>query len=552
MSFSHNTNQQMNIFDPYYGLTEREKKFLKDSWAETFSKEIFPLINEDRFSVLYSENPATRPNNPVNVYMGSLMLREMFTQTDDETFKSILFDVRYQYALHTTSFEEQPLSKNSLTNFRCMNYEYYLKTGRDLIQEEIESHAKVFSEKLNIDGKMIRLDSMMISSACRKLSRLEIVFSCLQRLIKEISDTDASMMPDKYKIYLKEEHRNEIIYRTRDTVLDERLKAVIEDAVAVYELFKNTNMAQSQNFNLLERMLCEQTVKNGEATEPIPSKEISSESLQNPTDPDATFRRKGSKNNIGYVANVVETFDDDNAIITSYDLQKNTYSDQQFSKDTIDKLGKQDEKLTAVVDGAYYSEDISNKAEENNIEIIPTGLVGRVSKNNLDYAGFFIDEEAHVVLNCREGHKPLESKYKKDKGIYTIKFFIEDCSNCPHGDKCPVKKQKKYYYLRLSEKKFHREKLIERMGAKDYKDIADKRAGIEGIPSVLRRRYKIDHLPVRGLVRTKLHFGFKISAVNCKRFIKAMKTKGKDPLNSFVFNHLLEVLSFQRTFFQTA
>ena len=332
-------------------------------------------------------------------------------------------------------------------------------------------------------------------------------------------------------------------------MLDERLKAVIEDTVAVCDMFKNTSVEQTLDFKLLERMLGEQTTKNGETTEPIPSKEVSPESLQNPTDPDATYRKKGSKDNIGYVANIVETFDDENAMITSYDLQKNTYSDQQFSKDTIEKLGKQDEKVTAIVDGAYYSEDISNKAEENNIEIIPTGLVGRVPESNLDYAGLNIDEEARVVLNCREGHVPLESKYNVDKGTYTIKFFLDDCGNCPHRDDCPVINQKRNCVLRLSEKKFHREKLVERMGTKDYKDLADKRAGIEGIPSVLRRRYEIDHLPVRGLIRSKIHLGLKISAINCKRFIKAMKVRDNIPSNSFTFKHLLEVFSFQRTFF---
>jgi len=68
----------MAIHDSLYNLTEREIKYLKNSWAETFSKKIFPFIEEDRFSVLHSDNPASRPNNPVNVYFGLLILREIF------------------------------------------------------------------------------------------------------------------------------------------------------------------------------------------------------------------------------------------------------------------------------------------------------------------------------------------------------------------------------------------------------------------------------------------------------------------------------------------
>jgi len=78
-------------------------------------------------------------------------------------------------------------------------------------------------------------------------------------------------------------------------------------------------------------MLKEQTQKGRIKS----SKTIAPDSLQNPTDPDATYRKKGEKKHIGYTANIVEKFDDNNRMITGYDLQKNTYSDQKFSEDTI-------------------------------------------------------------------------------------------------------------------------------------------------------------------------------------------------------------------------
>lgn len=46
--------------------------------------EIFPAIDEERFSVLYSENDATRPNTPVNVIVGALIIKELFDYSDDE------------------------------------------------------------------------------------------------------------------------------------------------------------------------------------------------------------------------------------------------------------------------------------------------------------------------------------------------------------------------------------------------------------------------------------------------------------------------------------
>jgi len=67
MSFKPNNTQQMAIHDSLLSLTIRERKNIQDSWAESFSQKIFPYIKKDRFRVLYSANPASRPNNPVNL-----------------------------------------------------------------------------------------------------------------------------------------------------------------------------------------------------------------------------------------------------------------------------------------------------------------------------------------------------------------------------------------------------------------------------------------------------------------------------------------------------
>ena len=93
----------MTINDSLLSLTEREIKHLKGSWAETFSKKIFPFIKEERFSILYSDNPASRPNNPINVYFGLLILREIFNQSDEEALNSLMFDLRYQKQLYQLS-----------------------------------------------------------------------------------------------------------------------------------------------------------------------------------------------------------------------------------------------------------------------------------------------------------------------------------------------------------------------------------------------------------------------------------------------------------------
>ena len=78
------------------------------------------------------------------------------------------------------------------------------------------------------------------------------------------------------------------------------------------------------------------------------------------------------------------------------------------------KSGKQDNRLTALVDGVYYSEAISQKAIANNIDLIPTNLDDRPQKDDAkDYTGFKINEKTHKVTSCPEGNQTEYSKYER-------------------------------------------------------------------------------------------------------------------------------------------
>ena len=52
---------------------------------------------------------------------------------------------------------------------------------------------------------------------------------------------------------------------------------------------------------------------------------------------------------MGYAVNLIEKFDVKHRMITNYDLQKNTSSDQKFAQDTITKLTVEKDGVTALV-----------------------------------------------------------------------------------------------------------------------------------------------------------------------------------------------------------
>lgn len=149
--------------------------------GKTFAEDIFPAIDEEPFAVLYSSN-ASRPNTPVNVCIGALIIKKIFNISDDEVVENLMLDPRYQYALHTTSCEEQPLSDKSLSRFhkRCYDYEYVY--GVDLLHNCTTGLVDKIAKMMDISPRMKRMDSMMIATNIRKLSRTELLYTCVAKL----------------------------------------------------------------------------------------------------------------------------------------------------------------------------------------------------------------------------------------------------------------------------------------------------------------------------------------------------------------------------------
>jgi len=153
--------------------------------------------------------------------------------------------------------------------------------------------------------------------------------------------------------------------------------------------------------------------------EPKENSEISPASLQNPSDPDTTYRYKYG-DNTGYIGNLVEQFDDENGIIKTYDLKPNIYSDQQFSNDTIEKQGaekNQNEILQMLVDETYFSTDLAKKTILKGIELIPGELTGRKPDGSkLSYGStFIVDKEENLISGCFKGHEPISTNYDEEK-----------------------------------------------------------------------------------------------------------------------------------------
>lgn len=173
---------------------------------------------------------------------------------------------------------------------------------------------------------------------------------------------------------------------------------------------------------------------------------MTSHILQNPSDPDATFRSKSGKNHIGNSLNLVEVYDPEKEIglIMHADLKENTHSDAQFGEEFVKDHSLANEIDTLAVDGAYYRQETVKNADEKDLEINFSQMTGRsVSEDYIGVDKFEIDPETNRILTCPKGHEPTFSIYDSGKEIYTAKFYKEHFPECPLLEHCQVIEQKK-------------------------------------------------------------------------------------------------------------
>jgi len=518
MSFSFNPadTQQLSLWDSYESLTEREKRFLDRSWAKVFSEKIFPKIDEAPYAVLYSQN-ASRPNTPVNVMIGALILKEFTGASDDDICSSLMFDIRYQYALHTTSFIEQPMSDRTLGRFRgrCLSYER--QTGVDLLHDTIVSLSQEMAGLMKVDRSLKRMDSMMVASNIKKMSRLELLYTCVANFAAVVQRD--KKLPESLVHYTQDCDRNNTLCHNKSDETSDKIDIVLKDASCLMELC-GSEYEGNHEYQTLTRALDEQAIKQEDGTYRLRQKGegMHADCLQNPADPDATYREKAGKQNRGYVANVIEESGENGSIVTDYQYEQNTHSDSDFAKETIDTLGQQEEPVVIVTDGAYSGEENEKAAAGNNIELVTTNLTGKAAPDI--YADFEFSEDGTSVIKCANGQTPKSCSYNARTGQCTVSFHKCQCEGCPYAGQCRRKVFKRTVRLTISIKSKHRAQQQRSRATDEFKSMSHFRNGVETIPSFMRRLFDVDHMPVRGKLRTKFFFGCKIGGLN---FLKLCK-----------------------------
>ena len=132
-------------------------------------------------------------------------------------------------------------------------------------------------------------------------------------------------------------------------------------------------------------------------------------------------------------------------------------------------------------------------------------------------------------MECPDGKIPVANKHNPNNGQITATMPENCCANCPHKDQCKakinIKKQKST--VKVTGKMVARAKQARKFSTEEGKANANRRNGVEGIMSVMRRKYGLDNIPTFGIERIKPWIWTSLLSYNLVKYQKYDRTRQK-------------------------
>ena len=169
---------QSSLFGIASQLPKAKLKKLKKSKEYDFYQLVFCNINEEDFSVLYSDS-CSRPNAPVNSLVASIILLYHNNWTTEELFDRIDFDLLIRTALGLDTLEDTPFCPATFFNFQNRLLSHFAQTGENLIEGVFDSLTQQRLKTRKIKSYRQRRDAFMEMRYIRRDWRTQLVIEML-------------------------------------------------------------------------------------------------------------------------------------------------------------------------------------------------------------------------------------------------------------------------------------------------------------------------------------------------------------------------------------
>jgi hypothetical protein len=518
-------HKQLTMFDPWKFLSPKRRRMLDEGWPGLFRSQLLCELPVTEICSFFCEDFG-RPSKELHTVLGVLLLQQTMDFCDEEAVEQLAFNIQWHYALNITEDSDSAkyISEKTLWSMRQLLTENDL--DRLMLDKIADKLAAVFDVKTNKQ----RIDSMHIRSNMRRLGRISIFSQTISKFLvnlkrhhQNLFDTVSPQIRDRYM----GQKALTAFSLVKPSEAAKTLQTVSSDLFDLIEQFKDASkVCAMHSYKLMERVFNEQCHvergNDGPNVKVKKPKEVPSNSLQNPSDPDATY--SGHKGQ-GYQVQIMETFtetkdkeekDKTLNLITHVCVQQACEHDSEALVPAIKDAQRRGlGPSTLLADTLYGGDDNVGTAKTQRVELIAPTYKGG-NPNCLSLSDFKFDDNGQVTA-CPCGHTPDKTKYSQKTDRHSAYFDLNHCRQCPHAEHCPVEAGKKQFYLRYSAKD-HR--IAVRRATETSEEFINAyrwRAGIEATMSQYDRLTGVKRLRVRGFKAVRYCATLKAAGLNLLR-----------------------------------
>jgi len=521
-----------SLFDKWAHLGPKRRKLLEKSWAGLFRKKILPELPVEKLASTFDEVNG-RPTKEMYTTLGALIFQQMLDLNDEETVRQLAFSIEWHYALDLDgeSDASKYICPRTLWTMRGILTRKELDTA--LFSHVTGRLAKIFS----VDTTTQRLDSVHIFSNMRHLGRIGIFVRVITKFLVNLKrhhrDLFESLEGFFSERYLTRPGQG-VFSMVKPSQTDRTLEKLANDLFDLVRRFAgDAAICSMSSYRQMSRVLCEQcTVESREDGGRVtvkPPGEIRSDSLQNPSDPDATYcGHKGQ----GYQAQVMETCipaggsngekEAGLSLITHVAVEPAHASDANA---LIPAVAEANERglgpAQVLADSLYGSEKNVAAAAAMGTEVVAPVPGGEKKGKSSRLSEFTLTGEDGIAF-CPMGNAPIEDVARGNHR--EVVFSVEHCLGCPKRKECPIRSVRNGYGFSYDKKqvKMARRRAREKTAA--FRDRYRFRAGIEGTFSALDRHTGVKHLRVRGMPAVRFAVVLKALGLNLLRAAAVRRT----------------------------
>ena len=513
---------------------QRDRLFEARDRYRLFAEKVYPVLIKarGRLEACYCAENGRPAKEPVLV-LGVSLLQFMERLPDRQAVEHLKYHVGWKYALGQ-ELDGEIFDATVLVRFR----QRLLEQGRERVIFEEVLGALEEAGLVAKRGSAQRLDSTHVLGLVKRMSTLDRAREVLRMVLKALAEEKLKKRPDFWQTLWERYVESAIDFRSAADVIQKKLAQAGQDMQILLQWLDGQKVKRGpkskSSIDLLRTMFAENFIVEAATQEPVVVKGQTGESrIQNPHDPDASYRAKGEKKWVGYAVQVAEALPTDEAgepekgagFITSMVSHTARGSDEAGMQKTFDEQREMgfDKPKALFVDTAYVSAAELATAREEKRELVGPVMPSHVPKGGYSVEEFRVDI-ARRRATCPSGERSTQCSRIEDRYNKKVEYRFEwswKCGTCSLREACLGSKQK-HRTIRVRDNFMYLQARREEMKTDAFKEKMKYRAGIEGTISELVRGYGLRQARYRGLAKMRLQSYFIGAACNIRRWIRKL------------------------------